>query len=76
MRLWEEISDEQPEPHLFYECATQRLMQALGAYAKMVHVRGLEWYRPHIATACRLLKEVTDGTPLQAPLAPVVGALY
>jgi len=74
--LWEEISDEQPEPHLFHECAAQRLMQALGAYAKMVHHRELEWYRPHITTAARLLKEVTDGTPLAAPLAPVFGAIH
>ena len=74
--LWEEISDEQPEPHLFHECAAQRLMQALGAYGKMVEHRGLEWYRPHIATAARLLKEVTDATPLAAPLASVFAAVH
>lgn len=74
--LWEEISDEQPEPHLFHECASQRLMQALGAYGKMVHHRGLEWYRPHIATAAKLLKEVTDGTPLAPPLASVFAAFH
>ena len=74
--LWEEISDEQPETRLFHECAAQRLMQALGAYANIVHNRGDEWYRPHIATAARLLKEVTDGTPLEGPLAPVFAALH
>lgn len=74
--LWEEISDEQPEVHLFHECAAQRLMQALGAYANIVHKRGDEWYRPHIATAARLLKEVTDGTALEAPLAPVFRAIH
>jgi aminoglycoside/choline kinase family phosphotransferase len=74
--LWEEISDERPEPRLFHECAAQRLMQALGAYAKIVHKRGDEWYRPHIATAGRLLKEVTDGTPLEAALACVFKALH
>ncbi len=75
LRLWDEISDEQPETHLFHECAAQRLMQALGAYGRMVNQRGLEWYRPHIATAGRLLKEVTDDTPLESVLAPVVRAL-
>ena len=28
--LWEEITDERPEPTLFHQCAAQRLMQALG----------------------------------------------
>ena len=65
--LWEDISDEQPEPHLFHECAAQRLMQALGAYGKLVHHREQEWYRPHIATAAKLLQEVTNATPLEAP---------
>jgi N-acetylmuramate 1-kinase len=71
--LWEEISDERPEPTLFRQCAAQRLMQALGAYGKMVG-RGDEWYRPHIATAARLLGEVTADTPLAKSLAPVLAA--
>ncbi len=74
--LWEDISDEQPEPHLFHECAAQRLMQALGAYGKLVHHREQEWYRPHIATAAKLLREVTNATPLEAALAPVFAAIH
>jgi aminoglycoside/choline kinase family phosphotransferase len=73
LELWEDISDERPEPTLFGQCAAQRLMQALGAYGKMVG-RGDEWYRQHIATAARLLGEVTAGTPLAEPLAPVLAA--
>ena len=75
LELWEEISDERPETGLFLQCAAQRLMQALGAYGNIVQNRGDEWYRPHIATAARLLGEVTAGTPLEKPLAPVLGAL-
>ncbi|MEY5013310.1 MAG: hypothetical protein RLY69_1025, partial [Verrucomicrobiota bacterium] len=75
LELWEDIADERPEASLFHQCASQRLMQALGAYANIVHNRGDEWYRPHIATAARLLGEVTVNTPLEAPLAPVLAAI-
>lgn len=74
--IWEEISDERPESRLFLQCAAQRLMQALGAYGNILKNRGDEWYRPHIATAAALLAEVTSGTPLEAPLAPILGAIH
>ncbi len=73
--LWEDIADERPEPSLFHQCATQRLMQALGAYGNILSRRGDEWYRPHIATAAKLLGEVTAGTPLEEPLSPVLAAI-
>lgn len=75
LELWEDITDERPEATLFRQCAAQRLMQALGAYGNILKNRGDEWYRPHIATAARLLGEVTAGTPLESPLAPVLAAL-
>ena len=75
LRLWEEIADERPQVTLFHECAAQRLMQALGAYGNILKNRGDEWYRPHIATAAKLLGEVTVGTPLELPLAPVFAAV-
>ena len=73
--LWEDIADERPLETLFHECAAQRLMQALGAYGNIVRNRGDEWYRPHIATAARLLGEVTAGTELEDPLAPVLARI-
>ncbi len=73
--LWEEIADERPLETLLHECAAQRLMQALGAYGNIVKNRGDEWYRPHIATAGRLLGEVTANTSLAAPLAPILAAI-
>jgi aminoglycoside/choline kinase family phosphotransferase len=75
LELWEQVADERPEPTLFHQCAAQRLMQALGAYGNILTHRGDEWYRPHIATAARLLGEVTAGTPLESPLAPVLAAI-
>ena len=73
--LWEDIADERPEATLFHECAAQRLMQAMGAYGNILKNRGDEWYRPHVATAARLLGEVTAGTALETPLAPVLAAI-
>jgi aminoglycoside/choline kinase family phosphotransferase len=75
LTLWEEITDERPLETLFHECAAQRLMQALGAYGNIVKNRGDEWYRQHIATAGKLLAEVTAGTALEGPLAPILMAL-
>lgn len=73
--LWEDVSDERPETSLFHQCAAQRLMQALGAYANIVRNKDDEWFRPHIDTAARLLGEVTRGTPLEDPLATVLDAV-
>ena len=75
LTLWEDVADERPLETLFHECAAQRLMQALGAFGNIVKNRGDEWYRPHIATAGRLLGEVTAGTALEAPLAPILAAI-
>lgn len=75
LELWEQIADERPESSLFHQCAAQRLMQAMGAYGNILKNRGDEWYRPHIATAARLLAEVTAGTALEPALAPVLAAI-
>ncbi|HSP43462.1 MAG TPA: phosphotransferase [Luteolibacter sp.] len=72
--LWEDISDERPETSLFHQCAAQRLMQALGAYGNIIRNRGDEWYRQHIPAAASHLADVTKGTPLEGPLAPVLDA--
>lgn len=69
--LWEDISDERPEPGLFGECAAQRLMQTLGAYGHILKNRGDEWYRPHAKTAVRLLAEAVNGTSLEEALEAV-----
>ncbi|MGJ8643931.1 MAG: phosphotransferase [Luteolibacter sp.] len=70
--LWEEISDERPETSLFYKCAAQRLMQALGAFGNIIENRNDEWYRQHIPVAVKSLLEVTKDTEIGEALAPVL----
>jgi aminoglycoside/choline kinase family phosphotransferase len=73
--LWEDISDERPEHRLFAECAAQRLMQALGAYANIVRNRGDEWYRQFIPVAAASLREVVADTEIERVLEPVLAAI-
>ena len=70
--LWEDISEERPVPELLRDCATQRLMQALGAYANILHDQGNEWYLQHIPTAARLLLARIADTPLDEVLRPIL----
>jgi N-acetylmuramate 1-kinase len=70
--LWEEISEERPEPGLYRQCAAQRLMQAMGAYGNILKRTGDSWYRPHLSTAARQLEQVIRGSELEASLAPVL----
>ena len=70
--IWEDISEDRPEETIFRECAAQRLMQALGAYGNILKNRGDDWYGAHVPVAARLLCEVTTGTALEKPLAPVL----
>jgi aminoglycoside/choline kinase family phosphotransferase len=72
LSIWEDISEDRPETTIFHQCAAQRLMQALGAYGNIAKNRGDEWYLQFIAPAARMLEEVTAGTPLENPLAPVL----
>lgn len=70
--LWEEISEERPLPQIFHECATQRLMQALGAYGKIITKQGDDWYRQHVPVAAKMLGVVTEGSEFESLLAPVI----
>ena len=70
--LWEEISEERPFPQLLRDCATQRLMQVLGAFANLAHNSDLPWYLEQIPAAETFLKEVIDDTPLEDSLGPIL----
>ena len=72
--LWEEISEERPVPELLRDCATQRLMQALGAYAYLLHEQGLDWYKQYIPAAAKLLMTQIAETPLETLLRPALEA--
>lgn len=68
--IWEQISEDRPSEGMLRDCATQRLMQALGAYGNLVENAHNEWFEQHIPTAARLLNEVITDTPLHGVLAP------
>lgn len=70
--IWEDISEDRPEKTIFYQCAAQRLMQALGAYGNILRKRGDPWYASQVAPAARMLGEVIVGTALEKPLAPIL----
>ena len=73
--LWEEVSDEEPIAPILQKCATQRLMQAMGAYAKIGRQPHQEWFLQHIPTAALILKDVIKGSDLEEPLMPVIDAV-
>lgn len=73
--LWEEVSEEEPIAPILQKCATQRLMQAMGAYAKIGRQPHQEWFLQHIPTAALILKEVIEGSDLEDPLMPVIDAV-
>jgi aminoglycoside/choline kinase family phosphotransferase len=70
--LWEDISDERPETSLFHKCATQRLMQALGAFGNIIENRHDEWYRQHIPIAMKSLLHVIKNSDIEDALTPVL----
>lgn len=72
--LWEEVSEEEPIAPILQKCATQRLMQAMGAYAKIGRQPHQEWFLQHIPTAAALLRDVIMGSDLEEPLMPVIEA--
>lgn len=72
MRLWEDIAEDRPPEGVFRDCAIQRLMQAMGAYGKILCQQGEEWYRPHVAAGARQLAAVIEGTPFEGPLEGVI----
>jgi aminoglycoside/choline kinase family phosphotransferase len=73
--LWEDVSEEEPIAPILQKCATQRLMQAMGAYAKISRQPHQEWFRQHIPTAALILKDVIAGSDLEEPLMPVIDAV-
>lgn len=70
--LWEDVSEDRPAETVFRDCATQRLMQAMGAFGKIIRTQGEDWYRPHVSAGARQLAEVVKGTPFEAPLEEVI----
>ena len=73
--LWEEVSEEEPITSILQKCATQRLMQAMGAFAKIGGQPHQEWYLEQIPTAAKILREVIKGSDLEEAILPVLDAV-
>ncbi len=72
LELWEEVTEEEAIEPILKDCAAQRLMQALGAFANIGHNQENDWYLEQIPAAVKALKEVIDDTPLEDSLGPVL----
>ena len=72
LKIWEDVTEEEPIEPILLDCAAQRLMQALGAYAKIGHQDRNDWYLEQIPAAVAFLQEVIADTPLEASLGPVL----
>ena len=72
LELWEDVTEDAPIEPLLRDCATQRLMQVLGAFANLGHNSNLPWYLEQIPAAVAFLKEVIDDTPLEDSLGPIL----
>jgi hypothetical protein len=70
--LWEDVSEEEAIAPILQKCATQRLMQAMGAFAKIGRQPQQSWYLQHIPTAGAILSDVIAGSDLEEPLQPVL----
>ncbi len=68
---WEQITQSPVNTGLLQMCALQRIMQALGAYAKL-SMAGNHWYADHIAPAAKILYELSRTSLLAEPLSCVV----
>ncbi len=64
-----ELSGAPLDPAVFYACAMQRLMQALGAFANIGHNQQREWYLNLIPTGLRKLRQVAARVPAGSPAA-------
>ncbi len=70
LRDWEAICGESIKLPVFYACALQRLMQALGAFANIGHNQQREWYLNLIPTGLDTLRRIARRALLHEPTAP------
>lgn len=64
LRRWEELTGEPLRADIFYGCALQRIMQALGAFANIGYNMKKDWYLSLIPTGLRILRQVAAGAPV------------
>ncbi|MGJ8696411.1 MAG: phosphotransferase [Verrucomicrobiaceae bacterium] len=68
LELWEDVTEEMPIEPILKDCAAQRLMQAIGAFANLGHNQDNQWYLEQLPAAVEQLKRVIDDTPLEDSL--------
>lgn len=71
LALYSELNGAEPDAEIFYACAMQRLMQALGAFANIGYNQKREWYLNLIPTGLRKLRQVAARVPVGTPTADV-----
>ncbi len=72
---WEQISGQPLDLPVFYACALQRLMQALGAFANIGHNQQREWYLNLIPTGLETLRCVAQQAIHHESTAPTAACL-
>lgn len=71
LALYTQLSGRATDTPVFYACAMQRLMQALGAFANIGYNQQREWYLNLIPTGLRNLRQVTARVPVGNPVSDV-----
>lgn len=69
--IWEDICNAPLDRDLLAKCALQRIMQALGAFARYSNA-GNAWYEEHVNPAAKTLFEISTTSLLAEPLGKVV----
>ena len=64
LAMYSELNGAAPDAEIFYACAMQRLMQALGAFANIGYNQKREWYLNLIPTGLRKLRQVAARVPV------------
>lgn len=73
---WERTAPAPLDGEVFALCALQRVMQALGAFAKLWYRHGREWYYPWLETGVRSLEQIAQ-LPGRGPVADdVIACLH
>lgn len=67
LQLWLGISGQEWRADVYYACAMQRLMQALGAYGNIGYNQGNAWYLEMIPPGLRALRHAAGHTPANSP---------
>lgn len=75
LQLWQQIEGRLLQPEIFYACAMQRLMQALGAFANIGYNQQRDWYLKLIPAGLAALRHAAAHTPAHSPASPAAACL-